>query len=53
MVREGVKQVSLREQFCDEKLCYPVVGSVIVFRDYSHLSAEYSRALVPYISKQL
>lgn len=53
MVREGVKQVSLREQFCDEKICYPVVGSVIVYRDYSHLSAEYSRALVPYISKQL
>ncbi|WP_445153919.1 acyltransferase family protein [Arthrobacter sp. Hor0625] len=53
MSREGVKQVTLREQFCDEKLCYPVVGSVIVYRDYSHISAEYSRALVPYISKQL
>ncbi len=53
MVPEGVKQVSLREQFCDQKLCYPVVGSVIVFRDNSHISAEYSRALVPYISRQL
>lgn len=53
MEREGVKQVSLREQFCDEKLCYPQVGSVIVYRDYSHVSAEYARALVPFISKQL
>lgn len=53
MRSEGVRQVSLREQFCDEKICYPVVGSMIVYRDYSHLSAEYSRALVPYILKQL
>lgn len=53
MVRQGVKQVTLREQFCDQTLCYPVIGSVIVYRDYSHISAEYSRALVPYISKQL
>lgn len=53
MEREGVKQVSLREQFCDVKLCYPQVGSVIVYRDYSHISAEYAKALVPFISKQL
>ena len=53
MTGEGVKQLSLRDQFCDSKLCYPVVGSVIVFRDYSHISAEYAKALVPFISKQL
>lgn len=53
MGREGVKWVSLREQFCDPKLCYPVVGSVIVFRDQSHISAEYARALVPFISNKL
>lgn len=50
---EGVKRISLRNQFCDDKLCYPVVGEVIVYRDYSHLSAEYARALAPYIAKQL
>ncbi|MFJ6026148.1 acyltransferase family protein [Pseudarthrobacter sp. NPDC092424] len=53
MRAEGVRQISLREQFCDEKICYPVVGSMIVYRDYSHLSAEYSKALVPYILEQL
>lgn len=53
MRAEGVRQISLREQFCDKTLCYPVVGSMIVYRDYSHLSAEYSKALVPYILKQL
>jgi hypothetical protein len=50
---EGVKRIALRKQFCDDKLCYPVVGSTIVYRDYSHISAEYARALAPYIAKQL
>ena len=53
MEREGVKQISLREQFCDKKLCYPQVGSVIVYRDYSHISAEYAKALAPFIGEQL
>lgn len=53
MRAEGVRQISLRDQFCDDRLCYPVVGSMIVYRDYSHISAEYAKALVPYILKQL
>jgi hypothetical protein len=53
MSAEGVKRISLRDQFCDAELCYPVVGSMIVYRDFSHISAEYSRALAPYIAKQL
>lgn len=53
MVPNGVHRVSLQDLFCDKSLCYPVVGSMIVYRDYSHVSAEYSRALAPYIAKQL
>lgn len=53
MRAEGVRRITLRDQFCDDKLCYPVVGSMIVYRDYSHLSAEYAKALVPYILDQL
>ncbi|MGA7206736.1 MAG: acyltransferase family protein [Specibacter sp.] len=49
----GVIRVKLRDQFCDSTWCYPVIGSVIVYRDYSHLSAEYSRALVPFVDAQL
>jgi hypothetical protein len=30
-----------------------VVGDLIVYRDYSHLSGEYSQALAPYISEQV
>lgn len=50
---EGIVSIDLKNDFCDAKWCYPVVGSTIVYRDYSHLSVEYSKALAPYIDKQL
>lgn len=53
MAPKGVTRIKLRDYFCDDTLCYPVVGSVIVYRDYSHISAEYSRALAPFINAQL
>ena len=53
MSAHGVTELTLLHQFCDATWCYPQVGSVIVYRDYSHLSADYSRALAPYIDAQL
>lgn len=53
MSAHGVIQINLRNEFCDDAWCYPVVGSMIVYRDYSHLSKEYSKALAPYIDGQL
>jgi len=46
---ERVHLIDLTDQLCDAELCYPVVGDMIVYRDYSHLSAEYARALIPYL----
>lgn len=51
--KKGVIQIDLQDKFCDDTWCYPVVGSMIVYRDYSHLSEAYARALVPYIEAQL
>lgn len=48
-----VQLVDLTDRFCDTTWCYPVVGDVIVYRDYSHLSADYSLALVPDLRKAL
>jgi hypothetical protein len=48
-----VHVIDLTDRFCDSRMCYPVVGDVIVYRDYSHLSGEYSEALAPYISGQV
>ncbi|MGH3628494.1 MAG: SGNH hydrolase domain-containing protein [Sciscionella sp.] len=45
--------VDLTDQFCDAHRCYAQIGSVIVYRDKSHMSREYSTALAPYIAQQL
>jgi peptidoglycan/LPS O-acetylase OafA/YrhL len=44
-----VHVIDLSDQFCDTDTCYPVVGDLIVYRDYSHISDEYARALIPYL----
>lgn len=45
-----VHLIDLTDQLCDLDRCYPVVGNLIVYRDYSHLAVDYVRALVPYLS---
>lgn len=47
----GVYLVDLTDRFCDDRLCYAVIGDVIVYRDYSHLSKEYSTLLAPYVGQ--
>lgn len=51
--RPDVTLVDLDDQFCDEDWCYPVVGDVVVYRDYSHISAEWSRLLAPFIMTEV
>ncbi len=50
---QGVHVIDLSDEFCDDELCYPVVGDVIVYRDFSHLSTEYATLLVPALSARL
>ena len=42
-----VQLIDLTDRYCDEERCYPVVGDVLVYRDFGHLSAEYSLLLIP------
>ena len=41
----AVTVVDLTGSFCDEQRCYAQIGGVIVYRDKSHVSIEYSRLL--------
>ena len=45
--------VDVTDSFCDDKLCYPVVGTVITYYDKSHVSVEFARSLAPVIERQL
>ncbi|TDD72985.1 acyltransferase [Jiangella aurantiaca] len=48
-----VHVADLTDRFCDDEYCYPVVGDVIVYRDYSHLTREYAAALAPVLGERL
>jgi hypothetical protein len=46
--------IDLTEFFCDERLCYPVVGGARVYRDpFGHLTTAYSRTLGPFLHRKL
>lgn len=39
----NVSFIDLTDRFCDETLCFPVIGNVLVLRDSHHISIEYAR----------
>lgn len=49
----GADVVDLREGFCDDQLCYAVVGGLAVYRDSHHLTPRFSLSLAPLISPAL
>jgi peptidoglycan/LPS O-acetylase OafA/YrhL len=51
--RGEVGLLDLTDQFCDRRYCYGSVGNAVVYMDTSHLSATYSRALAPYLERQI
>jgi hypothetical protein len=48
-----VQAIDMTPYFCDSSFCYPVVGGVLVDRDFSHLSIEYARSLGPYLLRAI
>jgi len=48
---DGVHLIDLTDRFCDQERCYAVVGDVMVYRDSSHLTQEYSTLLMPYLGR--
>ncbi|WP_370524291.1 acyltransferase family protein [Cellulomonas sp. APG4] len=51
--RESVHLIQLDDAFCDDTTCYPVVGDMVVYRDYSHIAADYATALAPRLATEL
>ncbi len=50
---DAVRLIDLTDRFCDSGSCYAVIGDVIVYRDGSHLSDDYSTLLAPYLGLAL
>jgi peptidoglycan/LPS O-acetylase OafA/YrhL len=49
----NVTFADLSKYFCDEHTCYPVIGNVLVYRDYHHISTVYSKTLAPALLEHL
>lgn len=42
-----VNVADFTDLFCDDELCRPVIGNVLAYRDYHHLTATYAATMVP------
>ncbi|WP_313405397.1 acyltransferase family protein [Aeromicrobium sp.] len=45
--------IDMTDRLCVDDTCPVVIGDVVVFRDYSHLSSDYSRLLGPVLGERL
>ena len=45
-----VQVIDMTNYFCGPRLCYPVIGGVLVYKDtFDHLTEEYATTLGPYV----
>ncbi len=49
----NVKFFDTSKYFCDDKSCPPVIGNVLVYRDYHHLSTLYSSTMAGVLEEPL
>ncbi len=49
----AVASVDMTDGFCDEDLCYALVGSVVVYADANHVSGTYARTLMNYLGPRI
>ena len=52
-MRREVNLVDLSDYFCDESLCYAVIGGASVHYDYDHMSLQFSVSLASPLLRQL
>jgi hypothetical protein len=43
--KAGIRQVDPQKMLCTEKICPPVIGNVLVYRDSGHVTATYSETM--------
>jgi hypothetical protein len=50
---DRIRQVDLTDLFCDADTCYAAIGGALVYYDYNHITAQFSRSLAPYLLERL
>lgn len=48
-----VKIVNFDNVYCDSKVCFPVIGQVVVYRDANHLTSTFARTLAQYLKPKI
>ena len=51
--RPGLSVVDLDDLFCSAATCYPVIGGMLVYVDYSHFGATFGASLAQYLAPAL
>jgi hypothetical protein len=50
---QRVQVINLTTFFCDARLCYPVVGGVLVYRDAGHVTRAFATTLGPFLLERV
>jgi peptidoglycan/LPS O-acetylase OafA/YrhL len=50
---DRVRLLDFTSSFCDEATCYAAIGGAVVYWDFDHMTAQYSRSLAPYLLEKI
>jgi peptidoglycan/LPS O-acetylase OafA/YrhL len=49
----GISTINMLRYFCTQTRCPAVIGTVVTYFDYSHMTATYARTLAPYLDEPI
>ncbi|SFF58538.1 Peptidoglycan/LPS O-acetylase OafA/YrhL, contains acyltransferase and SGNH-hydrolase domains [Halobacillus alkaliphilus] len=50
---DNVYYADLTDKFCNEDVCKPIIGNVLVYQDGHHLTRTYAKTLAPYVGEKV
>ena len=48
-----VKTIDINRLLCSRRMCFPVIGGALVYKDVHHLTTVFSSSLGPYVERQV
>ncbi|MCP3032910.1 acyltransferase [Halobacillus sp. A1] len=50
---DNVYYADLTDKFCEEDVCHPVIGNIVVYQDGHHMTRTYAKTLAPYVGEEV